>query len=193
MKVLFISSMAIVAPDPAESRKLFIDALGLPLKRHEGDDYYFSESIGGSKHFGVWPLSQAAEACFGTREWPADRPIPQACIEFEVGDLDSVAAAAEELQEKGYAMLHGARTEPWGQTVARLLRLKERSSASRMHLGCMRRNLVCRSPRRPGYCDRSTASHRRSLHHRGRMKTITRMKSHAGSGKNDQCPHALPN
>ena len=74
MKVLFISSMAIVAPDPAESRKLFIDALGLPLKRHEGDDYYFSESIGGSKHFGVWPLSQAAEACFGTREWPVDRP-----------------------------------------------------------------------------------------------------------------------
>jgi catechol 2,3-dioxygenase-like lactoylglutathione lyase family enzyme len=121
MKILFISSMAIVAPDPAQSRKLFMDVLGLPLKRHEGDDYYFSESIGGSKHFGVWPLAQAAEACFGTRVWPADRPIPQACIEFEVEDLDSVAAAAQELQAKGYALLHGARTEPWGQTVARLL------------------------------------------------------------------------
>jgi hypothetical protein len=44
MKILFISIMAIVAPDPAESRKLFIDALALPLKRHEGDDYYFSEN-----------------------------------------------------------------------------------------------------------------------------------------------------
>ncbi|TIS73105.1 MAG: glyoxalase [Mesorhizobium sp.] len=120
MKILFISSMAIVARDPAESRKLFIDALGLPLERHEGDEYYLSESIGGSKHFGVWPLSQAAEACFGSREWPADRPIPQACIEFEVEDLDGVAAAAQELQEKGYDLLHGARTEPWGQTVARL-------------------------------------------------------------------------
>ncbi|MEZ2132004.1 VOC family protein [Sinorhizobium sp. CB7] len=124
MKILFISSMAIVASDPAESRKLFVDALGLPLKRHKGDDYYFSESIGGSKHFGVWPLSQAAEACFGTRDWPADRPIPQASIEFEVEDLDSVAAAAQELQEKGCAMLHGARTEPWGQTVARLLTME---------------------------------------------------------------------
>ncbi|RWK27902.1 VOC family protein [Mesorhizobium sp.] len=124
MKVLFISSMAIVTPDPAESRKLFIDVLGLPLKRHEGDEYYFSESIGGSKHFGVWPLSQAAEACFGTREWPADRPIPQACIEFEVETPDSVAAAAQELQEKGYDLLHGARTEPWGQTVARVLTIE---------------------------------------------------------------------
>jgi catechol 2,3-dioxygenase-like lactoylglutathione lyase family enzyme len=120
MKILFISSMAIITPDPAQSRKLFMDALGLPLKRHEGDDYYFSENIGGSKHFGVWPLSQAAEACFGTREWPVHRPIPQASIEFEVEDLDSVATAAQELQEKGYALLHGARTEPWGQTVARL-------------------------------------------------------------------------
>ena len=124
MKVLFISSMAIVTPDPAESRKLFIDVLGLPLKRHEGDEYYFSESIGGSKHFGVWPLSQAAEACFGTREWPVDRPIPQACIEFEVVTPDSVAAAAQELQEKGYDLLHGARTEPWGQTVARVLTIE---------------------------------------------------------------------
>lgn len=124
MKILFISSMAIVTPDPAQSRKLFMDALGLPLKRHDGDDYYFSENIGGSKHFGVWPLSQAAEACFGSRTWPADRPIPQACIEFEVEDLGSIATAAQELREKGYALLHDARTEPWGQTVARLLTIE---------------------------------------------------------------------
>lgn len=124
MKILFISSMAIVARDPAESRKLFVDVLGLPLERHEGDEYYFSESVGGSKHFGVWPLARAAEACFGTREWPADRPIPQACIEFEVEDLGGVATAAEELEAKGYALLHGPRTEPWGQTVARLLTME---------------------------------------------------------------------
>ncbi len=121
MKILFISSMAVVARDPTESRKLFVDALGLPLQRHEGDDYFFSERIGGSKHFGVWPLAQAAEACFGTHEWPAELPTPQACIEFEVEDLASVDDAAEELRQRGYAMLHGARTEPWGQTVARLL------------------------------------------------------------------------
>jgi catechol 2,3-dioxygenase-like lactoylglutathione lyase family enzyme len=120
MKILFISSVAIVTPDPVESRKLFIDALGLPLKRHEGDEYYFSESIEGSKHFGVWPLSQAAQACFGTTVWPPDRPIPHACFEFEVADKDSVASAADELEARGFALLHGARTEPWGQTVARM-------------------------------------------------------------------------
>ena len=120
MKILFIASVAIVTPNPVESRKLFMDALGLPLKRHEGDEYYFSESIDGSKHFGVWPLSQAAQACFGTTVWPPDRPIPHACFEFEVADKDGVASAADELQARGFALLHGARTEPWGQTVARM-------------------------------------------------------------------------
>ncbi|ABS27476.1 VOC family protein [Anaeromyxobacter sp. Fw109-5] len=124
MKIQFVSSIAIVSPDPAESRKLFVDTLGLPLKRHEGDEYYFSEDIAGSKHFGVWPLAQAAQACFGNPVWPAELPIPQACIEFEVEDLESVAAAAEELRARGYELLHGPRTEPWGQTVARLLTIE---------------------------------------------------------------------
>lgn len=119
MDVQFITSAAIVTPDAAESRKLFIDALGLPLERHEGD-YYFSEKIGGCKHFGVWPLSQAAQACFGATSWPSDRPVPHACFEFEVADKASVTSAAEELRSKGYTLLHDARTEPWGQTVARM-------------------------------------------------------------------------
>jgi len=120
MKILFVASVAIVTPDPPESRKLFIDALGLPLKRHEGDEYYFSESIEGSKHFGVWPLSQAAQACFGTTVWPPDRPVPHACFEFEVADEAGVASAADELQTRGFTLLHGAHNEPWGQTVARM-------------------------------------------------------------------------
>jgi hypothetical protein len=67
MNVLFIASMSVVAADPPQSRKLFVDALGLPLEKYDADEYYSSERIPGSKHFGVWPLSQAAEACFGTR------------------------------------------------------------------------------------------------------------------------------
>ena len=46
---------------------------------------------------------------------------PQASIEFEVADAEAVAAAGDELQREGYELLHPARTEPWGQTVARLL------------------------------------------------------------------------
>jgi catechol 2,3-dioxygenase-like lactoylglutathione lyase family enzyme len=120
MDVQFIASVAVITPDPSVSRRLYVDALGLPLTASEGDDYLHSEDIDGSKHFGIWPLTQAAQACFGTPDWPVDRPVPQASIEFEVADPDTVQVAADELKEKGFALLHEARTEPWGQTVARL-------------------------------------------------------------------------
>jgi catechol 2,3-dioxygenase-like lactoylglutathione lyase family enzyme len=120
MDVLFITSVSIVAPDPVRSRSLFMDALGLPLERM-GGDYFASEHVEGSKHFGVWPLAEAAEACFGTPQWPADRPVPQVSVEFELADADAVAAGAAELEAAGFPLLHGAKTEPWGQVVARLL------------------------------------------------------------------------
>jgi catechol 2,3-dioxygenase-like lactoylglutathione lyase family enzyme len=120
MNVLFVASVAVIAADPPESRKLFIDALGLPLEG-EGNGYYSSEHVAGSKHFGVWPLAEAAEACFGTAEWPADRIVPQASIEFEVANPQAVADAGDELERAGYELIHSARTEPWGQTVARVL------------------------------------------------------------------------
>jgi hypothetical protein len=47
--------------------------------------------------------------------------VPQVSIEFEEQDADAVAAAAAELKARGFALLHEAREEPWGQTVARLL------------------------------------------------------------------------
>lgn len=119
MKIEFITSVAVIAADPPESRRLYLDVISLPL---EGQgDYYHSEKIGGSKHFGVWPLTDAAQACFGTSEWPADRPVPQASIEFEVAHANAVTAAGEELRAAGYELLHPAREEPWGQTVTRTL------------------------------------------------------------------------
>jgi hypothetical protein len=92
-------------------------ALGLSFEGGEGD-YVFTHRLEGTKHFGLWPLSEAATACFGTPEWPADIPVPQASIEFEVAD---VAEAAAELEAKGLRLMHGARTEPWTQVTARLL------------------------------------------------------------------------
>jgi catechol 2,3-dioxygenase-like lactoylglutathione lyase family enzyme len=133
MNVESISSVAVITADPAKSRELYVDALGLPLEPDAGAEYFQSERIGGSKHFGVWPLAQAAQACFGTDDWPSGRPVPQVSIEFEVQDADAVAAAADELREKGFALLHEAREEPWGQTVARLSPTRARSSASRTH------------------------------------------------------------
>ena len=118
MKVLLVASVAVVVADPPRSRQLFIDALGLPLEGQGEEDYYSTESIPGAKHFGVWPLSQAAEACFGSPSWAAELTVPQASVEFEVEDADAVAAGCEELTRAGFELLHPARQEPWGQTVA---------------------------------------------------------------------------
>src|SRR5262249_12687857 len=119
VNIEFLSTIAVIAPDPFASRKLYVGALGLPL-HHDAGDYQHSEQIAGCKSFGIWPLSQAAEACFGTPEWPAERPVPQVSIEFGVADATAVAPAVEELEQDGFELLHPPREEPWGQTVARL-------------------------------------------------------------------------
>ena len=120
MHIEFLTGVAVIAPDPPASRRLYVGALGLPLEGAGDDDYHHTDQLAGSKHFGVWPLSQAAEACFGSAEWPAERPVPQVSIEFDVADAAAVTAAAQELEQAGHELLHAAREEPWGQTVARL-------------------------------------------------------------------------
>ena len=72
----------------------------------------------GAKTFALWPLSQAAQACFGTDSWPDDIPVPQAWLEF---DVDSVEEATVELESRGYRMLIKNKKEPWGQTVTRFI------------------------------------------------------------------------
>jgi catechol 2,3-dioxygenase-like lactoylglutathione lyase family enzyme len=115
MRILFVAGVSPITADPPASATFYRDTLGLPL---EGDGYIATENVAGVKHLGVWPLTDAAQSCFGTREWPADVPPPSVTIEFEV---DDVVAAVDELEGRGIRLLHGARTEPWGQTVARLL------------------------------------------------------------------------
>jgi len=117
MDVQFVASVAPIVRDAQATRLFYRDALGLSFEGEDGD-YMFTQELEGTKHFGLWPLSEAANACFGTTEWPMDIAVPQASIEFEVAD---VAAAAAELTEKGYRLIHEARTEPWSQITARLL------------------------------------------------------------------------
>ncbi|MGZ4617541.1 MAG: VOC family protein [Frankiaceae bacterium] len=114
MDIQFIASMAVITPDLEQSRAMYVSALGLPLQAAEGDDYLHSEDIDGAKHFGVWPLRQAAQACLGTDQWPADRPVPPASVEFDVADPEAVEQAGAELEARGFTLLHSARTEPWG-------------------------------------------------------------------------------
>jgi hypothetical protein len=110
----------VITAEPSQSRQLFIGTLGLPLEG-EGNGYYSSGNIPGCTHFGVWPLTEAAQSCFGTSQWPPDMIIPQASIEFEVDDPEAVSRAGAELEAAGHELLHPTRTEPWGQTVTRVL------------------------------------------------------------------------
>jgi catechol 2,3-dioxygenase-like lactoylglutathione lyase family enzyme len=121
MDIEFVASVAVITPDPPRSRRLYVETLGLPLAGEEADGYLHSEQIPGTKHFGVWPLSQAASACFGDERWPAHLAVPQVSVEFDVADVAAVEAAAQELVAAGYELLHPVREEPWGQTVVRML------------------------------------------------------------------------
>ncbi len=115
MKVLFVAGFGPIVRDMDASLRFYRDTIGMPLEE-KGD--VSTEKVDGVKHFGLWPLAEAAESCFGSHEWPTNMTAPQAWIEF---DVDDVAAAAEELRAKGYRLLVAPKTEPWGQTVARLL------------------------------------------------------------------------
>ena len=118
MRIRFVAGFGPIVREMAESERFYRGALGLPLTE---DDYPRTDRLPGVKHFGLWTLEGAAESCFGVKTWPAEVPIPQSGIEFDVGSADEVAAAAAELGERGYRLLVGAKTEPWGQTVARML------------------------------------------------------------------------
>jgi catechol 2,3-dioxygenase-like lactoylglutathione lyase family enzyme len=115
--VEFVASVAPIVRDAEAARAFYGGALGLSFEGGDGA-YVYTHNLDGTKHFGLWPLSEAASACFGSSEWPSGIPVPQASIEFEVAD---VAAAAEELEAEGHRLIHDARTEPWGQITARLL------------------------------------------------------------------------
>lgn len=117
LKVLFIAGIGPIVRDTGESRKLYRDALGLPFKE-ETDGYLHTEAVPGAKSFALWPLSQAAQSCFGKPSWPESIPAPHAWIEF---DVDSVEDATAALEASGYRMLVKNKKEPWGQIVSRFL------------------------------------------------------------------------
>jgi len=117
IKVLFIAGFGPVVRDPAPARDLYSSALGIPFKEENGG-YLHTESLQGAKTFALWPLSQAAQSCFGTESWPDDIPAPQAWLEFDVEDVEQATLA---LETQGHQMLVKNRKEPWGQTVSRFL------------------------------------------------------------------------
>jgi catechol 2,3-dioxygenase-like lactoylglutathione lyase family enzyme len=119
MKIGFVAGFGPIVRDPDASRAWWQQVLAQELPPI-ADDYYGTDHLGGVKAFALWPLRQAAENTFGTTDWPADLPIPQAWIELDVDSAQAVADAARELEAQGHRLLREAREEPWGQTTARL-------------------------------------------------------------------------
>ena len=123
---------AVVARRWMAGRELYVDALGLPLEPDAGGEYFHSEQIGGSKHFGVWPLAQAAQACFGADDWPADCLVARAVrsphhhARFDFGDISAYVEANQPLDpakdKRVMAAFYGVQPSPiddtvWGQSM----------------------------------------------------------------------------
>jgi len=94
LKALFIAGFGPIVRDTGESRKLYRDVLGIAFQE-EADGYLHTEAFRGAKSFALWPLSQAAQSCFGKDSWPKDIPAPQAWLEFDVENVEKATAVLE--------------------------------------------------------------------------------------------------
>ena len=117
IKVLFIAGFGPIVREVAESRKLYDRTLGIGFTKEAGG-YLHTENLEGAKTFALWPLSGAAQSCFGKDSWPDEIPCPQAWLEF---DVESVEKATAELESQGYRMLVKNKKEPWGQIISRFV------------------------------------------------------------------------
>jgi catechol 2,3-dioxygenase-like lactoylglutathione lyase family enzyme len=119
MKISFVAGFGPIVGEREPSHAFWRDGLGIEFEE-AAPGYFTNDDLHGVKAFALWPLSQAAEATFGTTDWPADLPVPQAWLEVDVESADAVAEAVEELRAAGHGILKDAHEEPWGQTTARL-------------------------------------------------------------------------
>jgi len=120
MQISFVAGFGPIVREPDAAHAFWRDGLGIKLEE-AAPGYFTNDDLGGVNAFALWPLSQAAEATFGTPDWPADIPAPQAWIELDVESAEAVGAAIEELRGRGLNVLREAHEEPWGQTTSRLL------------------------------------------------------------------------
>ncbi|ACQ80958.1 conserved hypothetical protein [Beutenbergia cavernae DSM 12333] len=119
MKIQFVAGFGPITRDEAAAEGFWAQSLGIPFDEPV-PGYFTNDDLDGVKAFARWPLTQAAEATFGTTDWPSDLPVPQAWLELDVATADDVAAAVGELRAAGARVLTEAHEEPWGQTTARV-------------------------------------------------------------------------
>src|SRR4051794_3905327 len=107
MNVSFMAGFGPIVRDVESSRAFWGGGVGIKLDE-DAPDYWTNDDLEGVKAFALWPLSQAAESCFGTSTWPEDIPAPQVWIEFDVLSPAAVTEAITELEAGGHRVLRGA-------------------------------------------------------------------------------------
>lgn len=120
MKIAFVAGFGPIVRDVHAARAFWGDSLGIELAE-AAPEYFTNDSLEGVKAFALWPLAQAAEATFGSAEWPSHLPTPQAWLELDLESADAIGPAIDELRAAGHRVLREAHEEPWGQTTARVL------------------------------------------------------------------------
>jgi catechol 2,3-dioxygenase-like lactoylglutathione lyase family enzyme len=74
MDIQFITSIAVIAPDPRKSRELYIDALGLPLEASPGSDYFHSDRVKAASISGSGRCRRRLRRASGHRTGPLIAP-----------------------------------------------------------------------------------------------------------------------
>lgn len=120
MDIAFISGFGPIGTADSRSHDFWAGTLGIAFTE-PGPGYFHTEHLEGAKACAIWPLSQAAQAIYGTAEWPDTVRVPQAWVEFDVATPDAVRAAVDELRSGGHELLSDVTLEPWGQWTSRLL------------------------------------------------------------------------
>jgi len=105
MKIGFVAGFGPIVRDPDVSRAWWQAALGQELKEI-AEDYYGTDDLAGVKAFALWPMAQAAENTFGSTDWPADLPTPQAWIELDVDSAADDSSAAQPGGSTGGHLVH---------------------------------------------------------------------------------------
>ncbi len=120
MKISFVAGFGPIVREVDAAAGFWRRDLGIDMEE-AAPGYFATDDLEGVKAFAMWPLSQAAEATFGSPEWPAELPTPQAWVELDLESPEAVATAVDEMRAAGHRVLREAHEEPWGQTTSRFL------------------------------------------------------------------------
>lgn len=109
-----IASIAEIVDDLEETIRFYREVLGLEVEYEPGSGYALVK-VEGTLHFGIWERGNAAVATFGDRSQKEKVPLG-----FSIGfEVDAVEESVDEIEAKGWSIVHPRKEETWGQVTSR--------------------------------------------------------------------------